>query len=229
MGGKRICQGTRDLAAWSRCILGLRQIFIVKNFTLCSKIEKISVPALPIESTCTGDGTYLCRLRFQRSDRWSSTAAGPSAGAFRYRFVSGCSKLLEKTGQGGRPGLRNSPIINQCALRHQSAHARIKDWCKIVLNGPMYSRCYFTHWFVSKPVQARFPEASESQAKTQHWTRSLNLAETQSERSDHKSSPFVPKRTKRDTSCNHKNSMYTRQNGANGVRAIGQGPIQRQG
>ena len=70
-----------------------------------------------------------------------------------------------------------------------------------------------------------FSEPSESQAKAQHWTRSLNLAETQSERSDHKSSPFVPKRTKRDTSCNQKNSMYTRQNGTKGVRAVGQGPI----
>ena len=79
------------------------------------------------------------------------------------------------------------------------------------------------------PVRACFPEPSESQAKAQHWTTSLNLAETQSERSDHKSSPFVPKRTKRDTSCNHKNSMYTRQNGTKGVRAIGQGPILKQG
>ena len=79
------------------------------------------------------------------------------------------------------------------------------------------------------PVRAHFSEPSESEAKAQNWTRNLNLAETQSERSDDKSSPFVPKRTKRDTSCNQKNSMYIRQNGTKGVRAFGQSPIRKGG
>ena len=56
-----------------------------------------------------------------------------------------------------------------------------------------------------------------------------NLAGTQCDRSNHKSSLFVPKRGKRDTSCNHKNSMYTRQIGTKGVRAIAQGPIHKHG
>ena len=72
---------------------------------------------------------------------------------------------------------------------------------------------------------------SQARHKQRHSTRqeACNLAGTQCERSDHKSSPFVSERTKRDTSCNHKNSMYTRQIGTTGVRAIGQGPIRKQG
>ena len=62
VGGVRICQEIPDLAVLSRRILGLRQIFIVKNFTHCSKIDKISALAPRIVMSRSGVGTDACRL-----------------------------------------------------------------------------------------------------------------------------------------------------------------------
>ena len=83
---------------------------------------------LAIDTARSRDGTCASRLRFRRLDRWSSTATGSCAGVFAYRFVLVFSKFLKKQGRGGRPRSRTLPIINQCALGHQWAHARIKDW-----------------------------------------------------------------------------------------------------
>ena len=79
--------------------------------------------------------------------------------------------------------------------------------CKIVLNGRKYSLCYFMHVPISGAGTGAFPlgerDTSEGTALDKKCATLLRLS-----LSAHKSSPFVPKRTKRDTSCNHKNSTY---------------------
>ena len=70
--------------------------------------------------------------------------------------------------------------------------------------------------------------ASVCRTSEQMSAKVWNLAEIHCGRSDHKKSRFVPKRIRRDTSCNHKNSMYARQICKNGLRATRQRPEQKE-
>ena len=111
-----------------------------------------------------------------------------------------------------------------------SCHSRGGEGCKIVLNSQTVLPVLLYPLGCKRGQYGRVLLSRGSHKRWQSTTQEVrNLAETQSERSDYKSSPFVPKRRKRDTSCNHKNSMYTRPIGTKGVRAIKQGPIQKQG
>ena len=92
--------------------------------------------------------------------------------------------------------------------------------CKIVQSGQM---CFTSTPGDVLPTcgkQGRYRRVSPSRARTREGTvqlRSLQPRVTHNERVNHNTSRFIPKRTKRGTTCNHKNGMYKGQISTKGI------------